>query len=175
MRDVSALATRSKTFLHEKASTRPIRHRPPNLRSIIEAAFSLPISNLLDRAERSSPQSRARRAKGAGLDGENADRAIIEVPANADRISHCPRDRVPNFTLYTEIQVVSDPEFLREGAAIRFKHSDHIVIGSDLRLWHASAGHQLFGWRFRTPAPPPYSSMKSTPAAIISSVARRTS
>ena len=53
-------------------------------------------SNLLDRAERSSPKAAYRRVEGAGLDGESADRAIID----AAEIGHCLRDRVPNFTLY---------------------------------------------------------------------------
>src|SRR5262249_57221279 len=44
-------------------------------------------SNLLDCAERSSPE-------GAAFDGESADRAIMDV----DEIGHCLRDRVPNFT-----------------------------------------------------------------------------
>jgi hypothetical protein len=44
------------------------------------------VSNLIDRAERSSPKAATRRAEGAGLDGESADRAIIDVAANADRI-----------------------------------------------------------------------------------------
>src|ERR1700739_1325998 len=36
-------------------------------------------SNLLNRAERSSPEAAWRRAEGAGLDGESADRAIMDV------------------------------------------------------------------------------------------------
>jgi len=36
---------------------------------------------LLDRAEQSSPNAAQRRAEGAGLDGEGADRAIIRIAA----------------------------------------------------------------------------------------------
>jgi len=39
--------------------------------------------DLLGRAERSSPNAASRRAEGAGLDGESADRAIIKVYRNA--------------------------------------------------------------------------------------------
>jgi UDPglucose 6-dehydrogenase len=45
-----------------------------------------------------------------------------------DEIEHILRDKRPD----AEIQVVSNPEFLREGAAIQdFKHPDRIVVGSD--------------------------------------------
>jgi hypothetical protein len=36
---------------------------------------------LLGRAEQSSPNAAQRRAEGAGLDGEGADRAIIRIAA----------------------------------------------------------------------------------------------
>ncbi len=51
-----------------------------------EPAFSLSdtVRNLLDRAERSNPEAATRRAEGAGLDGESANRAIIDVAAYAD-------------------------------------------------------------------------------------------
>src|SRR5690349_13638886 len=45
-----------------------------------------------------------------------------------DEIENILREQRPD----AEIQVVSNPEFLREGAAIRdFKHPDRIVVGSD--------------------------------------------
>jgi len=45
-----------------------------------------------------------------------------------DEIEHILRDKRPD----AEIQVVSNPEFLREGAAIQdFKHPDRIVVGTD--------------------------------------------
>src|SRR5579863_2277440 len=45
-----------------------------------------------------------------------------------DEIEHILRQKRPD----AQIQVVSNPEFLREGAAIQdFKHPDRIVVGSD--------------------------------------------
>jgi UDPglucose 6-dehydrogenase len=45
-----------------------------------------------------------------------------------DEIEHILRERRPA----VELQVVSNPEFLREGAAIQdFKHPDRIVVGTD--------------------------------------------
>jgi UDPglucose 6-dehydrogenase len=45
-----------------------------------------------------------------------------------DEIEHLLRQKRPD----AEIQVVSNPEFLREGAAIQdFKHPDRIVVGTD--------------------------------------------
>jgi UDPglucose 6-dehydrogenase len=45
-----------------------------------------------------------------------------------DEIEHILRQKRPD----AEIQVVSNPEFLREGAAIQdFKHPDRIVVGTD--------------------------------------------
>jgi len=45
-----------------------------------------------------------------------------------DEMEHILREERPD----AEIQVVSNPEFLREGAAIRdFKHPDRIVVGTD--------------------------------------------
>ena len=45
-----------------------------------------------------------------------------------DEIERILRDKRPD----TDIQVVSNPEFLREGAAIQdFKHPDRIVVGTD--------------------------------------------
>jgi hypothetical protein len=41
-----------------------------------------------------APEAAKRRAEGAGLDSESADRAIMDVA----EIGHCLRDRVPNFT-----------------------------------------------------------------------------
>jgi hypothetical protein len=45
-----------------------------------ECALAARMSDLLGRAERSSPKAASRRAEGAGLDGEGADRAIIHLP-----------------------------------------------------------------------------------------------
>ena len=45
-----------------------------------------------------------------------------------DEIERILREKRPD----AEIQVVSNPEFLREGAAIQdFKHPDRIVVGTD--------------------------------------------
>ena len=45
-----------------------------------------------------------------------------------DEIERILRDKRPD----ADIQVVSNPEFLREGAAIQdFKHPDRIVVGTD--------------------------------------------
>jgi len=45
-----------------------------------------------------------------------------------DEIEHILREKRPD----ADVQVVSNPEFLREGAAIRdFKHPDRIVVGTD--------------------------------------------
>ena len=60
----------------EKTSIRPVGHCPTNMYG--EAARPL---DLLGRAEPSSPTAALRRAEGAGLDGESADRAIIKVMA----------------------------------------------------------------------------------------------
>jgi len=45
-----------------------------------KCALAAQMPDLLGRAERSSPKAASRRAKGAGLDGEGADRAIIRLP-----------------------------------------------------------------------------------------------
>src|SRR6201998_4049234 len=48
--------------------------------------------------------------------------------ATGDEIENILREKRPD----AEIQVVSNPEFLREGAAIQdFKHPDRIVVGTD--------------------------------------------
>jgi hypothetical protein len=39
-----------------------------------------------------------RRAEGAGLDGEGASRAILNVSAMRVILEHCPKDQVPDFT-----------------------------------------------------------------------------
>jgi UDPglucose 6-dehydrogenase len=62
----------------------------------------------------------------------SADAVVVTkstVPVGTgDEIEHILRDKRPD----AEIQVVSNPEFLREGAAILdFKHPDRIVVGSD--------------------------------------------
>jgi hypothetical protein len=45
-----------------------------------------------------SPNAALRRAEGAGLDCESADRAIIGVATMRPMIGHCPQSRVPVFT-----------------------------------------------------------------------------
>src|SRR5580658_2639031 len=62
----------------------------------------------------------------------NADAVVVTkstVPVGTgDEIEHILRQKRPD----VEIQVVSNPEFLREGAAIQdFKHPDRIVVGAD--------------------------------------------
>ena len=52
----------------------------------------------LGRVEQSSPNAALRRAAGAGLDGEDASRAIIDIAAKHGMIEQCPKDRVPIFT-----------------------------------------------------------------------------
>ena len=49
--------------------------------NVIKCASTDGRSCLLGRAERSSPKAAQRRAAGAGLDGERADRAIIRAVA----------------------------------------------------------------------------------------------
>ena len=61
----------------------------------------------------------------------SADAVVVTkstVPVGTgDEIEHILRQKRPE----AEIQVVSNPEFLREGAAIQdFKHPDRIVVGS---------------------------------------------
>jgi len=51
----------------------------------------------LGRAEQSSPNAAWRRAEGAGLDGEDADRAIISVTALRVVVGHCPRGQSTKF------------------------------------------------------------------------------
>jgi hypothetical protein len=53
--------------------------------------------DLLGRGERSSPCRMAARRR-RGLDGEDADRAIINVTAVRVVVGHCPRGQVPDFT-----------------------------------------------------------------------------
>src|SRR5215475_10197379 len=56
--------------------------RPPgtgDYRGIVVRAMSARPLDLLGRAEQSSPNAALRRAEGAGLDCESADRAIINV------------------------------------------------------------------------------------------------
>src|SRR5262245_44566525 len=56
--------------------------RPPgtgDYRRIVVRAMSARLLDLLGRAEQSSPNAALRRAEGAGLDCESADRAIINV------------------------------------------------------------------------------------------------
>jgi hypothetical protein len=55
---------------------------------------------LLGRAERSSPNAPWRRAEGAGLDGEGASQAIINVSAMRVIFGHCPKDHAPDFTAH---------------------------------------------------------------------------
>ena len=45
-----------------------------------------------------APTPLLRRAAGAGLDGESADRATIMPPRCPAVVGHCPRDRVPDST-----------------------------------------------------------------------------
>jgi hypothetical protein len=74
-------------------SDRDVRPLPSH-RSEGKAARPL---NLLGRAEQSSSNAALRRAEGAELDGESADRATIKVTAMRV-VGHCPRDRVPDST-----------------------------------------------------------------------------
>jgi hypothetical protein len=56
--------------------------------------------DLLGRAEQSSSNAALRRAEGAELDGESAGREIIKFAAIRVVVGHCPRDRVPDSTVY---------------------------------------------------------------------------
>ena len=57
-----------------------------------------------------------------------------------DEIERILREMRPD----AELQVVSNPEFLREGAAIQdFKHPDRIVVGTDDRARARGAGGDL--------------------------------
>src|SRR5277367_6010993 len=57
-----------------------------------------------------------------------------------DEIERILRDKRPD----AEMQVVSNPEFLREGAAIQdFKHPDRIVVGTRRRAGAHGAGRAL--------------------------------
>jgi hypothetical protein len=64
---------------------------------VVRAKPARPL-NLLGRAEQSSSNAALRRAEGAELDGESADRATIKVTAMRVVVGHCPRDRVPDST-----------------------------------------------------------------------------
>jgi hypothetical protein len=65
--------------------------------------FAAWLPNLLGRAERSSPKAASRRAEGAGLDGQGADRAIVCPPQGKQSrvffgrflVSSSPQTRVP--------------------------------------------------------------------------------
>jgi len=56
--------------------------------------------DLLGRAEQSSSNAALRRAEGTELDCESADRAIMKVMQCDVVVGHCPRDQVPDSTLY---------------------------------------------------------------------------
>src|SRR5439155_3045136 len=60
-----------------------------------------------------------------GLDGESADRAIINVTAMRVVVGHCPRDQVPDFT-------ARRPAHAR---ILRAHQSIQLVI-RELPLWH---------------------------------------
>jgi hypothetical protein len=61
-------------------------------------AFAARLPDVLGRAERSSPNATQRRAKGAGLDSEGADRAIICSAVMHMIVGHCPKVRIRIFT-----------------------------------------------------------------------------
>ena len=79
----SSIVPRGTSF--EKTSTRPVGHCPTAVygdyrRVVVRANAARPL-DLLGRAERSTPNAAWRRAEGAGLDRESADRAIINDTA----------------------------------------------------------------------------------------------
>ena len=71
---------------------------PSMLASIARIHWRHGCPTLLGRAAQSSPEAAPRRAKGAGLYGEGADRAIIYPPQDGLSPGDCPGDRVPIFT-----------------------------------------------------------------------------
>src|SRR5262249_53179519 len=109
----------------EKVSTRPVEHCPTNMcrhcRRIVERQWQL------GRAEQSSSNAALRRAEGAELDCESADRAIIKVTAMRVVLGHCPRDQVRDSTHMREAQLL-------EGAIdriVRHRESELLIQPHD--------------------------------------------
>src|SRR5258707_10848002 len=99
-------ATRhSRRFLNVSgSSTRPVGRCPTavyvDYRSIAVECISGTVAGFARPRRAVKPNAAWRRAEGAGLDGESADRAIINVTAIRVVVGHCPRGQVPNFTLH---------------------------------------------------------------------------
>lgn len=73
------------------------------------------------------------RSIGQHLDGYRiiVDKSTVPV-GTADRVSDCIRDTLAERGVQVEFDVVSNPEFLKEGAAIDdFMRPDRIVVGTD--------------------------------------------
>ena len=82
----------------EKTSIRSVGRCQIVVQHRKSSALAARSAGLLGRVEQSSPNTAWRRAEGAGLDGEGADRAIIYVVAMRVVFGHRLRDQVPDFT-----------------------------------------------------------------------------
>ena len=83
----------------EKTSIRSVGRCQIVVQHRKSSALAARSAGLLGRVEQSSPNAAWRRAEGAGLDGEGADRAIICVATMRVVFGHCPRDQgaiIPN-------------------------------------------------------------------------------
>src|SRR5215469_10902477 len=91
----------------EKVSTRPVEHCPTNMcrhcRRIVERQWQHGDSICSAAPSSQAPTPHCGAPKGAQLDCESADRAIIKVTAMRVVLGHCPRDQVRDSTSHNSL------------------------------------------------------------------------